>query len=1037
MLLSNASIRRPVAMGCLIIALTLLGGNSYRKMSLEFIPKFDVPFVTVVTVYPGASPEEIETDIAKRIEDAVVSIDGLKNLNSVAMENVCQTMLEFNLDVDADSAAQDVREKIDLIQNDLPADAERPQILKFDIGAVPIAYLALTGEAGVEELYDYADNTLRDRISVLPGVAEVQLVGGSEREVQVQLDRSALAARGLTALDVTSRIQQEIRTIPSGRITDSGSEYSIKFDADYDRFEEIERLEVSGSDGSRCYIGDLGRVVMAADEQRQKAYLNGKPCIAIRVVKKSDANTVQVVDRVKGALAGIQSQIPAHMNLEWVDDDGAFVKASIDDVTKSVLQGVALTALILFLFLYNLRSTLIVAVSMPLSLVISMFFMEMAGYTLNVMTLLALGLSVGVLVTNSIVVLESIVSKIQEGHPPAEAARLGAHEVAVAVMASAGTNLVVLLPIGIMSSLVGLIFKPFAMTLVIVTVVSLFISFTLTPLLASLLLKPLEDRRKGILDRVEAAWNRGLDVIRAVFTRVMTGLAERRLASLLVLAAITGVFMFTMWALPGRLGFTFLSEPDMARVFIKLEFPTRYSLDRTIERTLEAERLLADLPNLKHVYTTIGKVEGIIGQSTEGVYLSQVLLMFPQKTEREEPLNDLLEMTRTRLASMPECTATVSVPTAVGGQSSPIELEISGEDLGVLEDATLRVAALSGGIDGVISPDTTVRAGKPEMRVRPNRPVLADLNTPATSLGMLMRANLEGLKAGSYKRGDRSYDIRVKLTDQEGKDQVAAFLLPGAPGRPVNLTNLASIEESVAPVQITRADKRRVAKMLANLGPNKPLGTAVDEISSAIDTRAELPPGYHYRFRGDYEMMSEGVGEMLEVALIAMFLTFLVLAAIMESFRQPFLILVTIPLGLTGTLWALYMAGESLSIFVLLGGVMLIGIVVNNAILIMDEVNRMRHEGKSPHVAIIRAASDQFRPIIMITMAAVLGMLPLALGTGLGSEMRTGIGIASIGGIIVSAVLTLVVIPLLYSMFTKKMSGKEAGTIAGEMHPKA
>jgi len=1020
MFLSDGSLRRPVAMICLIVALVCLGLNAYRKLGLEFMPRVDVPYITIVTTYPGASPQEIETDIARKIEDAVGVIDGLKHVSSSCMENVCQTLLEFELDRDIDVAANDVREKVDLIVNDLPAEAELPKILKYDINAKPIISLALTGDLSLGQLYDYADNELSDRISAISGVAEVELIGGSELEVQVLLDRARVAARGLTSLDVVQRIQQGIQTVPSGWVRQRGSEYSVKFDSQYLDFRDIGDLEISNQDGSRCYLKDLGRVVMIPEKERQAAFIDGRPAIAIRVVKKADANAVKVVERVKKELAGLKSELPGGMDLIWVTDDGDFIQASVDSAISSVYQGVLLTAAVLFLFLYNVRSTFIVAVTMPVSFVISLFFMNYLGETLNMSTLLSIGLSVGVLVTNSIVVLERIVKRLETSPNPGEAARLGAGDVAVAVLASAGTNLVVLLPVAFMGGMVGRFLKPFAVTMVLVTVVSLFVSFTLTPILCRFLLKPKnQGGRLSLLGRLEGWQNRLMGSVAGGYGWLLRFLGRRRWAAVLVLAAILVLLIASLRLAPG-LGFTLAADSDRGEVFVKLEYPTRYDLEHTVARVREADEKLASLPGLVHRYATLGKVEGILGQSSEGVYLAQVLLKFTDKNQRSQKIGDLLAEVRRRLSDQPGVLVTVSIPMISGGQAAPVDLEISGSDLAVLDGLAEKVRGLTPEVQGIVDPDTTVRAGKPEIRVRPRRAVLADLNMSASDLGKALRANLEGLTASTFKRGDRTYDIRVKFEEEEGKDQIEGFLFPGGPGRPLLLTNLASLEEDLAPIQITRVDKRRVAKLYAQLANNKPLGTAVTELSGLIDQRANLPAGYRYRFMGQYEALSESTAEFAEVMLIALMLTYLMLAAILESFSQPVLILVTVPLALIGMLWALYLSGESISIFVLLGLVMLMGIVVNNAILIMEGFNQHRAAGLEPGEAMVRAATEQFRPIIMITLAAVLGMLPMALGTGLGSETRVGIGLASAGGIAVSGLLTFLVLPVLYQLFSRR-----------------
>ncbi len=1021
MFLSNAAVRRPVAMSCLVIGLTLLGLNSYRNMGLEIMPEVDIPIITVVTVYPGATPDEIETDIARRIEDEMVAISGLKHLNSVALDNVCQTLLEFELEVNVDIAAMDVRERLDLIRADFPDGVEDPIVMKFDINAMPVLSLALTGDAPIDELYDYADNVLRDRITVIPGVANVELTGGAERQVQILADRDKLAARGLMSLDLVRAIQEGVRTIPSGRIRVHGTEYTVTFDADFADQEMIGALEIAGAEGQRTYIKDVAEVRMATEELRQMALVDGRNAISIRVVKRAEANAVTVIDAVSEAMETLRGELPGGMELVWVTDDGVFTRAMVTSAWMNVFQGILLTALILFLFLYNLRSTLVIAITMPLTIIIGLFFMEMVGFTLNMPTLLAIGMSVGILVTNSIVVLESIVRRLDEGKSPSEAATIGANAAFVAVLASAGTNVVVLFPLSIMPGMVGLFMGPFALTMVIVTVVSLFISFTLTPMLCSLILKPKKKDSRSPLAYMERFWNRGLDGVISLYQRLLMFNERHRSVAALFLVAVVLVFIHSI-RLAGTLGSSMGEEADRGELLIKLEFPTNYNLARTREHVLAIEERVRQLPHLRHVLTSVGNVEGMIGQASEGVHLAQMMLRFNERTDRRESLEDLMEQTRLEVGDYPGVIATLAIPTAVGGQGSDVEFEIYGPDLDTLDQLALEAQAAAANIPGFRDPDTTTRQGKPELRVRPNRAVLADLGFAPANLGMALRGNIEGITAGTFKRDARNYDIVVKFAEKEGKEQVGDFLFPGAPGRPVRLTNLGQIEETRSPVQITRKNKQRISKFFANLDPALPLGTAAELLAEAFEDRVDLGGGYSYRFGGLYEIMEEGFEALNEAMLIAVVLVILMLAAILESFKQPVLILVTLPLALIGVIYALYLGGYSMSLFVMMSVVMMVGIVVNNAILIMDQFNVHVARGIPRHKAMVAAASERFRPIAMITCAAVLGMMPLAFGRGIGAEMRNDVGVASIGGILVSGLLTLLVMPILYDFFTRKQN---------------
>ena len=1011
------SVKRIVAIICLIIALSALGINSYRKLPLEELPKTDVPYVTVVTIYPGATPEEIETDIAKPVEDAVGTIDGLKHITSSSMENVCQTLLEFKIGIDVDTAANDVREKLDLIINDFPEGVEKPKVLKFDVNAQPIINLALTGDIPLENLFDYADNDLRDRLSTIAGVADIQLIGGATKEVRVLLDRKNLAARGLTSLDIVTALKKEIRLIPSGRIRDTGFEYTVKFDADFTRIEDIGNLEIANKEGARCYLRDVGTVKMSTEEVRQLSTINGKPSVAIKIVKKAEANAVEVVEQVKKLVKDLVTELPGGMQLIWISDMGNYNQSSVNSAISNIWQGILLTSILIFLFLYNFRSTIIVAITMPLTIIIGIFFIYLIGYSLNTTTLLALGLSIGILVTNSIVVLESIITYLGKKDTNAESASIdGAKNVFIAVLASAGTNIVVLFPISMMKGIVGQFFIPFALTMVGITAISLAISFTLTPAMSAKMLNK-EEKTSGLLKRIETKWNSGFDWFSQRTASLIARLMKNRSLSVCALILSFLLLIHALSLIP-KIGLSFLPITDKAELIIKLEFPTSYSLNKTALRTREIEKLLKDLPDLQHALVTIGKTDGTVGQTSEGVHLSQIFCKFKEKMYRKISLPELIKETRNRLSGLPDVISTVIAPDPMGA-GAEVKMVIMGSEFDKLDQIGLNLASQAASISLIADVDTSIRPGKPELRIKPKRAILSDVKVPATALGMVLRTNLEGAKAGTFKQGARTYDIRVKLKEQEGLSQISELEMPGMPGHPVILENFASIKERRAPILITRRDKSRAIMFYANLRPGAPLGEAAQAIKKILSEKIGLPQGYTAKYFGKIEAMKEGQADFVEVGVTAFILTFLLMAAILDSFKRPIIILLTIPLGLMGCLWALYLTGEAISMMVLLGGVMLIGIVVNNAILIMDQVQSLISEGSCPHKAMITTIKDKLRPITMITLAAIFGMLPMAIDSTLGSELRSGIGYAAIGGIAVSAIFTMIMLPVIFGLFNK------------------
>lgn len=1006
-------------MACLLIALTFLGLNSYRKLSVETIPRVDIPYVSITTTWAGSTPSDLEKDVAKKIEDAVSGLDGVKHITAICQENFCNIFIEFQLDINVDTAAVDVREKIDAILGDLPAGCDRPVIEKINVNATAVLTLALTGDATIEEMYDYADNVLSDKFSTVPGVGKVELIGGSEREVHVELDRSLLASAGLTSGDVIGALQANIMSLPAGRVKDNGQEITVKYDAEYDAVEAIGNLEIANRNGMRRYIKDLGHVYMSTEELREKAFLDGRPCIVLRVIKKAEGNTVKVVNMARKRMNEVLGQLPGGMELYWFHDSGEDVQASVDSTLSDIGFGIGLCAAVLFLFLFNFRTTLIVAISMPLTVVISLFFMWLIGYTLNISTLLAIGLSVGILVSNSIVVLENVVKRFDDIPNSWEAARVGTNEVAVAVLASAGTNVVVMLPIGMMSSMVGKIFVPFAVATLIVNLVSIFISFTLTPILCALFLKPNAGKKKRGLALLADKWNgviMGIGLRYSAFLRFIC--RSRVVIALVIIGAV--VLLLHSFSFAGKLGFDFFSPEDHAKIFIKIEFPTDYDLAKTTARLHKIEERLKGYSDMKHMLSASGKVDSIGGSASNGVYLAQIQLAFKNKLEREWSIFKRVDEISQLLSDETDCIITVAVESVMGGISSPLEMKITGDDLAVLDKVGTEVKNMVSSLPDAGDIDSTIRDGKPQLLISPKRAVLSDVGMPAASLGTIMRGNLEGIEAATYKSGDRSYDIRVKFKEQPGQEQVGQFMLPGNAGMPVPLETFANVEKKLIPVQIMRHDKMRTVNITGTLKPGGKLGLLLNDVKANLKEKNMLPPGYEVNWGGDSEMLGDAIADFLEAAILAIVLTYLVLSAILESFIRPFLIMFTLPLGLIGILWALRLTNIGISIFVLLGSVMLIGVVVNAAVLIIDRLGQLTAGGMSRREAMFTAMADTFRAVIMVILASGIGMLPMALSNGISSEMRRGIGIASTGGIVVSGLLSIIIIPLLYVFFTKK-----------------
>lgn len=1010
MFLSNASTRRPIAMTTAVLCLLMFGYLAYRTVGVDLMPRVELPYVTVMTIYPGASADEIETTVARKIEDAVASIDGIKHIDTTCLNNLCQVMIEFNLGRNVDAAATDVREKINLIRNDLPASAENPEILKYDINARPVVTVALTGSVTQDDLYDFADNTLKDRYSTLPGVANVELIGGAVREVHVEVDRAKLASRGLTLGQVANAVGRENVKIPVGQINEGGQEFPVVFDAEAPSVSALGHIQVGVVQGQRVYLRDIANIRMGTERVTTRAFIDGRVGIALKIAKKGEANAVKVVDAVALATQNARAVLPGGMELTWFRDDGAFVRATVADANTSIWQGVLLTGLVLMLFLADIRTAIVAFVSIPASILIAYIAFGWFGYTLNTPTMSAMGISVGILVTNSIVVLENIAKHLgRDAGSNRSVVERATSAVGLAVAASALTNVVVFVPVAMMKSITGRFLGPFAVTVTAATLASLFISFTLTPILAVVLL--------GHGARLNAWFNRLLGPWERLYKRF-----ERRyVASLLVTARRPAVVVAGMVLLSvvlfvlvvPHVGKDFVPTMDQGELVIRLEYPSDSNLARTTVRALAlASQVKADQA-VRHTLVTVGKTQGMFGLVSEGAYLAEITVRLTSKTERRERIGVITDRLRRLVANESDCLASVAVPSTAGGSQQQMEAIVSGPDLNVLNRIGLAAARALRADAMAVDVAHSVRMGRPEIRVRPERAILHDMGVSASELGMSLRANVEGVTPAVFKRGDRSYDIRVKLAEQEGKRQVAAMSLPSTTGLPLMLDAIASVRTGVQPTQIIRSEKQRVVRIYANPASGSSLSTVAARARQVIEP--QLPAGYSLRLGGMAEKMGDAFTDFKTASLIAVLLTYLLLAAMLESWTQPFMIMMTVPFAYLGLFLALYLTHSSLSIFGLLAGVMLIGVVVNNAILLIDEINTLRRgQGVCKRQALLLASRRKFRPIVMTSLAAVLGMLPMATGTGLGSELRASIGIGSVGGMVVSTLLSLYFIPALY-----------------------
>ncbi len=1022
MFLSDISLKRPIAMTVVLLVLALFGFLAWRTAGVDLVPLVDVPYVTVTVVYPGATPEEIETAVVRKIEDAVSQVDGLKHMTATCANNFCQVMLEFHLDRDVDTVATDVREKIDLIVNDLPSGAEKPNVAKFDVNATPVVTMALTSSSAktVEngDLYDYADNRLSSRFSSLPGVASVELIGGEKREVVVEVDRRKLAAKGLTLAEVVGKVGKGNIKIPSGEIDEAGRSAALTFDAEAKEPSELGAIELGRPGGAKVYLRDVAKFHFGTKRAESLAYFNGEPAVVLKITKKGEANAAKVVDLVRRAAEKAKAELPAGMSLNWVRDDGAYVHATVRGGFDSIWQGILLTGAILVLFLSEWSSALVAFVSIPVTIIIALIVFPFFDCTFNLVTMSAVGISSGILVANSIVVLENIAARFQRGGDGGVKSTVAkaAGQVAVAVCASALTNIVVFLPIATMKTLAGRFFVPFAIVITAATFASLFVSFTLTPILSSMF----AGRGAGVnrvLSFVLAPWNACYNAT-ARFYRATLFPVLRHPVLLITAVAVLSAAGFA-YLVPG-LQLDFIPTMDKGEMTVRLEYPADTALEKTAARTLELARKIGSLkdsagdPLAQSVTISVGKTQGILGAVSQGAYLAEIAVKLKDMTARRETIQDVAERLRDVCREEPDVIWSALVPLVIGGSAQSAEFRILGDDFDTLNAAGLATARDAAADPSCADVSHSIRIGRPETRLYPKRAVLNDLGVTPDALGTSLRASFAGLKCSRFTKGDRSYDVRVRFAEEDGFSQVDALNFPGADGVPFALDSVARKERVMKPVQIVRSMKRRAVTVYANNARGYGLGTTLGVLRAAAGKH--LPPGYETTVGGTAEYMDETFGEFALVTSVAIILTYLLLAAIMESWTMPFVVLFTVPFAYLGMFAALWVTHTTFTVFGLLAGIMLVGVVVNAAILIVDERTMLLGRGIAPRAATLKASAAKFRPVLMSSAASLFGMLPMALGSGLGSELRAAIGIGSVGGILLSAVVSLYLIPALTSL---------------------
>ena len=1016
------SVDRPVATTMFIAFLVVMGAVAYKDIPVDLFPRVELPFVTILTVYPGASPEEIENLITDPIEEAVSSISGIENMTSNSLEGLSQIAIEFEMEVNQDIAAQDVREKVDMILANLPSQAEKPKILKLDINATAVVETAIFGDRPVGPMTRYIENNIKDRFAQVPGVAEVELIGSREREIKILIDEDRLAAYKLSLLRLNQLISEKSLELPGGRVVRGDREWTVRVAAKFADVEQIKDIEIPTPLGQIIKLSDLASVRDSFEEERQRAYFNGRPAVILAIKKRSDANATEVAKNVRETVEQLKKGLPKDMNMAIVRDRSDFILDSLNEVTSNLTVGIILTSIILLIFLGSLRSTFIAALAMPSSIIATMMLISAWGFTLNMLTMMALAITVGILVNNAIVVLENITRKVDSGMDAREAAVAGTNEIAVAVAGATLTNVVVFVPIAFMAGIVGQFFYSFGMTAAFSTIISLIISFTMTPMLAAMLVKKSESNEEasGPLAWFDA-WYKGWeneykkDIPRVLAHPYMVIAGSM---ALMIIPVLVGPYV----------GFEFMAETDQGEFIIKMRRPSGVSIESTAAVCRKVENIISSkVPELVRMVTRVGKIDALMGAS-EGVELGQVTGYTTHKSKRKRSIRQIIESLRAELATIPGAIFSLEAPGVIGSKGAPLQVEVMGpklDDVVAFSDKVMKVVENTRGAADL---DTTWRSGRPEVEIRPDRIRCERAGVSMAYLARAIRGRYAGLIPVTYREGADEFDVRVQLTGDQrndiGKVGDLSVILPS--GISIPIKSLANVVPSVGPSTIIRKDRKK-AVVVTGYNKGRSYGDVLSDVQKGV-AALKCPQDVSVRYMGDAKNMRESFTELAQAFFLAVLLTYMLLAGLLESFIYPILILISLPLSFVGILPALLICDMNIAMFPLMAVVMLVGIVVNNGILLVENFRDHRDRGACIRDAVIEAAPERLRPILMTTIAAALAMVPLAFGEGSGGEMRAPMAVVSIGGLLASMILSIFLIPLLYYLWETKVVQKSSST---------
>jgi HAE1 family hydrophobic/amphiphilic exporter-1 len=1029
MKIAELSIKRPTLVLVLFIMLILGGILSYKSLNYELLPKFSPSVVSVTTIYPGASPSEVENTVSKKIEDAVSSMENIKKLDTKSFESLSSVVITLKSGTDVDYALNDAQRRINAILKDLPEDVDPPSLNKFSLDDLPIMTMSASSKIDEAAFYDLMDKRIAPVLSRVEGVAKVNLIGGQEREIQVSIDASRLEGYGLSLLQVQNAILSSNLDFPTGSVQTREQDVLIRLSGKYKTVDELRNLVVANNkNGAQVRLMDVADIQDAQKDVEKIARVNQQSSIAVQVIKQSDANAVGVSEQMHAVITKLEKDYAsAGLAITVANDSSIYTLKSADAVIFDLIIAIILVAFVMLFFLHSIRNALIVMVAIPASLIATFIGMALLGYSLNLMSLLGLSLVVGILVDDAIVVLENIYRHMEMGKNRVRAAYDGTKEIGFTVTSITLVIVVVFVPIALSTGLAADIIKQFCVTVSIATLLSLLSSFTIVPWLSSRFGKLEKISNKTFFGRLIIGFEKGLHRFTNFVTNILKWSLGHKKTTLAVVFSLLIASFYLLGA--GYVGAEFFAKSDRGEFLVQIEMPKDASIEQTNTMTQKAEEYLKGKKEVTKIIATVGQSSEGMGASQSTAYKSEINVQLVERKYRLDESNIYAAKIKRELEPLMVGAKVKTVPVSILGsaEQAPLALIITGPELdSVMTFAKAAMNELKN-VKGATEMRLSVEAGNPEINVQVDRDKMAALGLSLSTVGATMQTAFSGNTNGKFRQGEYEYDINIRYGsfNRQSIQDVNNLLFINNAGQQIRLSQFAAIKESSGPSQLERRDKSTSVTVQAQT-VGRPTGTVAAEWQAAFD-KLQKPTGVSYIWSGDMENQSEGFGSLGIALLAAIVLVYLIMVALYNSFIYPFVVLFSIPLSIIGALLALALTNNSLNLFTILGLIMLIGLVAKNAIMLVDFTNQRKAEGASTYDALIDANHARLRPILMTTIAMVIGMLPIALASGAGAEWKNGLAWVIIGGLLSSLFLTLVVVPVMYSIFDKLIAKARRG----------